>query len=791
VSNARRAVMACGLTVFFVAACSKDPVPPLVAASIAEVSGNNQTAVAGGALAQPLIVKVTSTDNQPVPNVTVAWAVISGGGTLFAPTQTNANGESQVAWTLGPAVGAQSVTATVAGLNGSPVTFAASATAAPATQIAIGSGNGQTAAAGAALPAPLVVVVRDAANSPVAGVTVNWAVTSGNGSVSGATSTTAADGQAQINWTLGSTIGSQSVAATVIGLTGSPVTFSATATAPPATQMALVSGNSQTAAVNATLSAPLVVIVRDAANAAVAGVTVRWGVASGGGSVSAATSTTAANGQAQINWTLGSTIGAQSVTAAVSGLTGSPVTFTATATAASSLVYFLSTTGNDANDGKAAPWKTFAKAWTALQPGDTLEVADGSYTTVSPPAEKSGTSTSAITLRSATPGGASLSALNLKGNAYLTFQGFKITGTGNAVSVTSNGTGKASHHLIFRQIAFTCTSVSLNDNACFSMSDGTHHSLLEDSWGWGGGRYTVMCYGGPGGSPPNLTCDNNTFRRLVLRMGPSTSTSGNPQASLSLYYASNNIVENVIAIDGSAASNSSNAAFYITGHAPPPNADNNKFYGVIALNNLGQGFYIDCPGAVCNGTEVYNSVFWKSAQAGIVAAGGTGASDSCTPATFDHNTSGANGTHGFQLFACYNVALTNNVFVSNGGYGVNKSNTGTITANHHNGYFGNTTAARNNLTAGTGDLTSDPALLYIARIEASSPYKNAGSAGDIGANVLSRYQDGALTGTALWPWPNEARIKNDMCTGVTTGLCSSSKTLTQYIWSYLGNISPF
>jgi hypothetical protein len=542
--------------------------------------------------------------------------------------------------------------------------------------------------------------------------------------------------------------------------------------------------------VGTALPAPLVVVVKDAGNNAVAGVSVAWAVGSGGGSVSAATSTTNAAGEAQISWTLGAAVGTQSVTASVTGLTGSPVSFTATAV--SSNLFFLSPTGSDANQGtSSAPWKTFTKAWSVMRDGDTLQVADGSYATVSPPAEKSGSASGQITVRAENPGGASLSALVLRGSAYLTFVGFKITGVSSAVTVRSNGTGKPSHHLVFQQIGFTCTDVTLNDEVCFGLSDGTHHVLLEDSWGWGGGRYTVLCYGGPGGSPPNLTCDNNTFRRLVLRMGPSTSSSGNPQASLSLYYASNNVVENVIAIDGSAASNTSNAAYYITAHAPPPNADNNKFYGVIALNNLGEGLYVDCPGAVCNGTEVHNSVFWVAQGHGIAASGGTGSGDSCTPVTVDHSTFGLAGSDGFSVYACYSVTLTNNAFYANGGFGAYKSATGTITTNHHNGYFGNKLGARSGLSPGTGDLTSDPDMQYITRIESGSPYKNGGSTGDIGANVINRYSDGVLTGTPLWPWPNEARIKSDMCPGVTTGWCGTPKTLTQYIWAFLGNSSPY
>src|SRR6185503_7698188 len=111
---------------------------------------------------------------------------------------------------------------------------------------------------------------------------------------------------------------------------------------------------------------------------------VNWAVATGGGSVSAATSVTNASGLAQINWTLGSTAGAQTATATVSGLTGSPVTFSATGTAAGATVQrYLSPSGSDANTGADAshPWKTFAKAFGAggIGAGGELILLDGTY----------------------------------------------------------------------------------------------------------------------------------------------------------------------------------------------------------------------------------------------------------------------------------------------------------------------------------------------------------------------------------------------------------------------------
>lgn len=91
------------------------------------------------------------------------------------------------------------------------------------------------------------------------------------------------------------------------------------------------SGDAQTDTIGAPLAAPLRVLVQED-GAPKAGATVTWSVLTGGGQLSSTTSQTGADGIATINWMLGTTAGAQTARAALSGATGSPVGFTATAT---------------------------------------------------------------------------------------------------------------------------------------------------------------------------------------------------------------------------------------------------------------------------------------------------------------------------------------------------------------------------------------------------------------------------------------------------------------------------
>jgi hypothetical protein len=101
-----------------------------------------------------------------------------------------------------------------------------------ATQMVSVDGSGQTAIAGSALPDPLRVLLTDAGDDPVAGVTVTWSMVDGGGSV---TQTSATDelGIASAEVTLGGCIGEQQIQAEVSGLLGSPILFTAIATVDP------------------------------------------------------------------------------------------------------------------------------------------------------------------------------------------------------------------------------------------------------------------------------------------------------------------------------------------------------------------------------------------------------------------------------------------------------------------------------------------------------------------------------------------------------------------------------
>lgn len=199
--------------------------------SVSATGGNGQTGPVHQTLSIPLKVKAVSSTGAGVPGVSVTFAVLTGGGSIVAPTSvtTNAQGEASANWTLGNTAGTQTAKATVAGsgITGNPVTFTATATAGPAAAIVIIDGDGQTATRGSALPVNPTVRVQDAYGNVVAGNQVSFAVTLGGGSVSPTTATTDVQGLAATVWTLGSTVGEQDMSATATGV-ANPASFTAT-----------------------------------------------------------------------------------------------------------------------------------------------------------------------------------------------------------------------------------------------------------------------------------------------------------------------------------------------------------------------------------------------------------------------------------------------------------------------------------------------------------------------------------------------------------------------------------
>lgn len=197
------------------------------AVRIEAVSGSGQNGAVGTALPEPLVVKVTDQFGNPVPDVRVDWDGEQG-NVDPSSSRTGADGRAQTSWVLGSSTGSQVATASSNDLQGSPITFSATAVPGSANRLVRISGHNQSGPPGQELDEPLVVRLVDREGNGIPNRAVAWVVGAGGGSVASTASTTDGNGEATMRWTLGSSPGLNTLNAVVsgVGLVG----FTAVAT---------------------------------------------------------------------------------------------------------------------------------------------------------------------------------------------------------------------------------------------------------------------------------------------------------------------------------------------------------------------------------------------------------------------------------------------------------------------------------------------------------------------------------------------------------------------------------
>ena len=278
------------------------------------VSGNNQRGITGTRLRSPFVVRVDDINNYALPGKRVVFSGVSGGGQLSTTiARTDSHGEAQAFLTLGNMPGVNSVEVSVREV---PVVRFRATAVAVAEKLVIASGADQIGFPNDRLAAPFVVRVVDGNGYGVENVRVTFNITEGSGRLSPSWTRTDADGFATTNFTP-SAPGTAVVEASADAL--SPVTFTVQVGDLP-DKVLPISGRNQNGAPGSQLAEPFVVEVQNANTEPIVGIPVTFRVTAGGGSVSAATATTDANGQAQTYLTLGRTYGANTVKAGVSGV---------------------------------------------------------------------------------------------------------------------------------------------------------------------------------------------------------------------------------------------------------------------------------------------------------------------------------------------------------------------------------------------------------------------------------------------------------------------------------------
>jgi hypothetical protein len=309
---------------------------------------------------QQLTATVTE-NGEPVPSPSLSWTSSDAGVATV----------SQTGLVTSAGQGSAEITATF-GDGSASASVAVTQTATALTRV---SGNQQFGPPGEALAAPFVVGVEDAQGSPVPGVDVEFSVSQGGGNVTPLQGTSGADGTASATLTLGPNPGeAQEVTVVVVGSDIS-TTFTAATTGDPAS-VEVFAGNGQSAAAGAQVASRPAVRVVDGNGFPVGGVTVRFEVASGGGSVTGGVQPTNPSGVATVGgWTLGSSpINTLNATVDDLTLSGEPLLFVATTPPSTG--YDLRIRYLGAYSGELL--LAFAEAetrWEALVTGDLPDVA--------------------------------------------------------------------------------------------------------------------------------------------------------------------------------------------------------------------------------------------------------------------------------------------------------------------------------------------------------------------------------------------------------------------------------
>lgn len=304
-----------------------DGIPVTVAltpSALLLVSGGGQSAVAGTALANPVVVRVMA-GSTPVPGVTVGFALTgSGSGSLSASAATtDASGQAQVRWTLGATVGTQTLVASVPGVPS--LTITATATAPPVPPFSVSMQlPASTIATGASLTATIQVTSN---GTPVAGVQVALAPTATAGGFTSSSVVTNSSGQATAVFTA-STPGAYTLSATATNSAGVASVATATVTVvnpSTVTQLVKVSGDGQTVRAGSLFGAPVVVEARNGLGQPVSGAALDFSTIS-----TPVRLTTGPDGRASVLYTAPLAVGVGTITVSLVSNPSISVTFSYT-----------------------------------------------------------------------------------------------------------------------------------------------------------------------------------------------------------------------------------------------------------------------------------------------------------------------------------------------------------------------------------------------------------------------------------------------------------------------------
>jgi len=281
-----------------------DPSPDNVRFTFVDSVG---TAPAGGTLPAPLVLRLTDTLGEVLPDVPVRWIGQDGSRLVANAGRTDSLGQVSAQWTLGPKVGMNRARV-VAGPGETPAfPFSTRSLAGPPAAITLLAGDKQR------LPVMRTLTVRarlaDRSGNLIQGTTLQ--VEPSAGTVTNIPAT-GVNGEVRFRWTLGPTAGEQHLTLRAGGVT---TRVTATALPAPASKVEVVAPSISIVSSN---SIRVVSAVTDSLGNPVSGVVVQFSVDAG--SLNTRRATTDAQGRATATWTLARRQGDQKITVHATGV---------------------------------------------------------------------------------------------------------------------------------------------------------------------------------------------------------------------------------------------------------------------------------------------------------------------------------------------------------------------------------------------------------------------------------------------------------------------------------------
>jgi hypothetical protein len=405
--------------------------------------------------------------------------------------------------------------------------------------------------------------------------------------------------------------------------------------------------------------------------------------------------------------------------------------------------FYMSPSGNDSNSGTTpnAPWATFDKAWTVLQPGDVLTLMDGVYYQSFNP-NITGEPGKPITVRAQNDGQAVIDGQGVRipvtfayhiVSYYFILEGIVARNSSGSVYLIHGA------HNVLKRVSGYDANTDTNDHVFVITGD---NNLIEDCVASGTGRKMVLVF----------EAEHNVIRRCFTdwqesdgRDYPGCWPSGE---GLEFYGANYNIIENSISYANTPWSGISVMAQY------PQTAIGNKILGSMAIysgmqHNGVPMVWGDTRPQPSVGTCMTQFDSWPSLLAG-----------------FRIGESGEVRDNLHQDIFAWGSARYGLTFYQIGTAGVFSNNVVNRATIINNGLDNIA------LWGGIGVDARETELQRFDSIQNSEIgviWTDTGytSLNGEGARLTNRYVNGVLTNEPLWPWPMEDRIQAELGYSVT------------------------